>query len=380
MSGPLTGVRIIEFAGIGPGPFCGMMLADHGAEVIRIDRVGAKDLILDAAKVFLNRSRRSIAVDLKNPEGIALVRKMCASADAVIEGYRPGVMERLGLGPGVLLEDNPRLVYGRMTGFGQHGPYADMAGHDINYIALSGALHSCGRGGQNPTPPLNLVGDFGGGAMMLAFGMLAAIISARSTGQGQVVDAAMTDGSAVLMAMIYSLRAENLWTDDRGANFLDGSAHYYDSYETADGKYVCVGPVEPHFYRDMVRLIGLGDDPDMEAQDDIALWPQQKVKVAEAFRRRTRDEWCDILKGTDACFAPVMSLDEAPHHEHNVAREAFVEVDGKWQPAPAPRYSVNRTDTPRPLARGAEVASAVLGDFGFSAADIERLQQQKIVA
>lgn len=380
MAGPLSNVRVIEFAGLGPGPFCGMMLADHGAEVIRIDRFGSRGLVQEPQTDFLNRSRKTINIDLKHPEGIAVARNLCRSADAVFEGFRPGVMERLGLGPDVLLGDNPALVYGRMTGFGQSGPYSDMAGHDINYIALSGALHACGRAGQSPTPPLNLVGDFGGGGMMLAFGMLAAIINARATGKGQVVDCAMTDGSAVLMAMIYSLRSAGGWTDQRGANLLDGAAHFYDTFETSDGKYVAIGSIEPQFYAELIRRIGLGDDPDLVVQTDPANWSRQKEKIAAAFLTKTRDEWCAILEGTDACFAPVMSLDEAPHHKHNVARNAFVDVAGAWQPAPAPRYSRTPSAVPCAMAGGAEVTEPLLGGLGLSGADIAKLRRDRIAA
>ena len=380
MTGPLSNVRVIEFAGLGPGPFCGMMLADHGAEVIRIDRFGSRGLVQEPQTDFLNRSRKTIEIDLKHPEGIAVARKLCRSADAVFEGFRPGVMERLGLGPDVLLGDNPALVYGRMTGFGQSGPYSDMAGHDINYIALSGALHACGRAGQSPTPPLNLVGDFGGGGMMLAFGMLAAIINARATGEGQVVDCAMTDGSAVLMAMIYSLRSDGTWTDQRGANLLDGAAHFYDTFETSDGKFVAIGSIEPQFYAELIRRIGLGDDPDLVVQTDPANWPRQKATIAATFLTKTRDEWCEILEGTDACFAPVMSLDEAPHHKHNVARNAFVDVAGAWQPAPAPRYSNTPSAVPRAMTGGAEVTEPLLGGLGLSEADIAKLRRDMIAA
>ena len=352
MSGPLAGIRVIEFAGIGPGPFCGMMLADHGAEVIRIDRLGAQGLVSAPDRDFLNRSRKSLAVDLKAPEGIALARRLCQGADAVFEGYRPGVMERLGLGPDVLIGDNPRLVYGRMTGWGQDGPYAQAAGHDINYISLSGALHATGRAGQRPTPPMNLIGDFGGGGLMLAFGMVAAIVSARATGRGQVVDCAMTEGSAVLMSMIYSLHAQGLWRDDRGVNLLDSGAHFYDAYETADGRFISVGPVEPHFYRLLLERIGLAEDEDFQAQNDPSRWPRLKARLGDIFRSRTRQAWCELLEGGDACFAPVMSLEEAPHHPHNVARQAFVEVDGALQPAPAPRYSRSPTSDPRPMITG----------------------------
>lgn len=380
MSGPLAGLRIIEFAGLGPGPFCGMMLADHGAEVIRVDRIGARGLVQPLEEEFTNRSRRQIAVDLKQPEGIALVRRLCRSADAVFEGFRPGVMERLGLGPEVLLGDNPKLVYGRMTGFGQTGPYAGMAGHDINYIALSGALHGCGRSGQPPTPPMNMIGDFGGGGMMLAFGILAALLHARTTGTGQVIDCAMTEGSAVLMSMIYSMRAGGLWADDRGANMLDSGAHYYDAYETADGKYISLGPVEPHFYREMIGLIGLGDDPEMQVQGDPARWPLQKPRVAAAIRAKTRDQWCAILENTDVCFAPVMSLDEAPHHKHNAARGAFVEVAGALQPAPAPRFSQTPAARPEPLSGGMPVVAPILRGLGVADDEIERLRREGVVA
>ena len=373
MGGPLEGVRIVEFAGLGPGPFCGMMLADHGAEVIHVDRIGTNVLIPDPKKEFLNRSRKSIKVNLKSAEGIAIVRKLCASADGIIEGYRPGVMERLGLGPDVLLGDNPKLVYGRMTGWGQDGPFANMAGHDINYIALSGALHATGRVGQPPTPPMNLVGDFGGGGMMLAFGMLAGIISARSTGEGQVIDCAMTEGSAALMTMIYSSLVTRGWRDDRGVNMLDSGAHFYDSYETADGKFVCVGSVEPQFYRELLELIGLIDDEEFATQNDPALWPSLKEKVKACFLTKTRDEWCDILEGSDACFAPVMSLAEAPNHPHNVARKAFVDVEGTIQPAPTPRFSRTVSGTPHALRGGAEIAKPMLREAGYSEAEIDEL-------
>lgn len=379
MTGPLAGVRVIEFAGLGPGPFCGMMLADHGAEVIRVDRLGAQGLLSAPSKDFLNRSRKSISVDLKAPEGIALVQRLCRTADAVFEGYRPGVMERLGLSPDVLTADNPKLVYGRMTGWGQDGPYAHTAGHDINYIALSGALHASGRAGQRPTPPLNLIGDFGGGGLMLAFGMLAAIISARASGRGQVVDCAMTEGSAVLMAMIYSLRAQGLWSDERGVNLLDSGCHYYDSYETSDGKFISIGPVEPQFYRRLLELIGLVDDLDFEVQNDKALWPGLKARLDANFRTRTRAEWCAVLEGTDACFAPVMSLDEAPLHPHNLARGAFVEVDGSMQPAPAPRYSLTQNPPPTPMDSGAESIAPLLAELGYATDELAELRARAVL-
>ncbi len=378
--GPLNGIRIIEIAGLGPGPFCGMMLADHGAEVIRVHRPGEESIIRDPANDFLLRSRKSIGIDLKAPDGVALVRSLCRSADAVFEGFRPGVMERLGLGPDVLLGDNPKLVYGRMTGFGQDGPYASMAGHDINYIALSGALHACGKAGDKPVPPLNLIGDFGGGGMMLAFGILAAILSERATGKGQVVDCAMTEGSALLMTLIHALRADSQWTDSRGVNLLDGGAPFYDSYEAADGKFVAIGSIEPEFYASLLALIGLDGDPEMVGQDDPARWPVQKAKIAAAFGAKTRNEWCAILENTDTCFAPVMSLDEAPHHLHNVARRAFVETDGIFQPAPAPRYSHTAADDPRPTVVGRGVVVPLLAEIGMSEAEIRHLFSTGVVS
>ncbi len=340
--GPLTGLRIVELAGIGPGPFAGMMLADHGAEVIRVDRPNAR---IDARDPLL-RSRTLIGVDLKSPDGIAVVRDLCRSADGLIEGFRPGVTERLGLGPDVLLADNPKLVYGRMTGWGQTGPYAAAAGHDINYIALAGALHAFGRAGEKPTPPINMVGDFGGGGMMLAFGMVAALLHAARTGVGQVIDAAMTDGAAVLMSMIWGFRANGLWSDDRGTNLLDTAAHFYDTYETADGGWIAIGSIEPQFYAELRRLTGLDADPDFDAQMDRAAWGPLKAKLTALFRTRTRAEWCAVMEMTDVCFAPVLSMAEAPAHPHNAARGTFVEAGGVTQPAPAPRYSVSATAAP----------------------------------
>jgi alpha-methylacyl-CoA racemase len=342
MAGPLNGLRIIELAGIGPGPFAAMMLADHGAEVIRVDRPGAR---IDARDPLL-RSRRLIGVDLKSAEGKAKVRDLVRGADGLIEGFRPGVTERLGLGPEVLLADNPRLVYGRMTGWGQFGPYAQAAGHDINYIALAGALHAYGRAGEKPTPPINMVGDFGGGGMMLAFGMVSALLHAQKTGQGQVIDAAMTDGAATLMSMIWGFRANGMWSDDRGTNLLDTGAHMYDTYETGDGKWISIGSLEPQFYAELRRLAGLADDPDFDAQMDRRQWGPLKAKLTALFATKTRDEWCALMEMTDVCFAPVLSMAEAPAHPHNAARGTFIEVGGVMQPAPAPRYSVTVTDAP----------------------------------
>lgn len=348
MAGALDGITIIEMAGIGPGPFAAMMLADHGARVIRIERPGAAGRVGDNGnRDILNRNRDVIALDVKDPAAIARIRDLVRSADGLIEGFRPGVMERLGLGPDVLLADNPRLVFGRMTGWGQTGPYAPSAGHDINYIALSGALHSYGRAGDKPTPPVNAVGDFGGGGMMMAFGMLAGILSARSTGKGQVVDCAMVDGAAILSAMTYTFLASGLWRDERGVNMLDTGAHFYDTYETADGKYVSIGSIEPQFYAQLLAAMGLTDDPDFAGQMNPANWGPLKARLTELFKTRTRDEWCAIMEHTDICFAPVLSLTEAPEHPHNAQRGTFLTVDGLLQPAPAPRFSATPAPEPR---------------------------------
>ncbi|VVT23723.1 Carnitine dehydratase [Sphingomonas sp. EC-HK361] len=359
---PLTGLRIVEMAGIGPGPFAGMMLADHGAEVIRIDRPAKGGITIDAKDPLL-RSRRSIALDLKRPESIAAVRRIVAGADGLIEGFRPGVMERLGLGPDVLIGENPRLVYGRMTGWGQTGPMAQEPGHDINYIAISGALHAYGRAGEQPTPPINMVGDFGGGAMMLAFGMLAAILDAQRTGRGQVVDAAMTDGSALLMSMIWGFRGMGRWTGARGTNLLDTGAHFYDTYETADGKWVSLGAIEPQFYAALRGVMGL-DETKWDAQFDPRGWVGLKAELADRFRTRTRDAWVAAFAGHDVCFAPVLDFDEALVDPHNVARATFVEAGGVTQPAPAPRYS--KSETVDPVMAGERNDREVLRGLGFT--------------
>ena len=335
MPGPLTGIRVIELAGIGPGPFCGMMLADHGAAVIRVDRPGATPDPRDP----LLRGRQSINLDLKSPDDIAKLRELVKTADGLIEGFRPGVMERLGIGPDILLGDNPKLVYCRMTGWGQTGPYAPAAGHDINYIALSGVLGAIGRADEKPVPPINLVGDFGGGAMMLAFGVVSGLLAVRNGAPGQVIDCAMTDGSALLMTMMWGFRASGMWADERGVNLLDGGAPFYDTYETADGGYVAIGSIEPQFYallRDKLDLIG---DPLFDAQFDRARWPAQKERLTAIFKTKSRDEWCALMEGTDVCFAPVLSMAEAARHPHNAARGTFVERDGVLQPAPAPRFT-----------------------------------------
>ena len=338
--GPLEGVRVLELAGIGPCPMCGMVLAELGATVLRIDRPRPSGLGFDvpAASNFLHRSRPSIAVDLKRETGPALVLKLCERADILIEGMRPGVMEHLGLGPDACTRHNVALVYGRVTGWGQTGPLAHAAGHDLNYIGLTGALHAIGRAGQPPTPPLNLVADFGGGALYLALGVVAALLEARRSGRGQVVDAAMIDGAASLMTAAYALRNAGLSTDTRGDNVLDGGAHFYDVYETRDGRHIALAPIEPKFYAVLIERLGLDPDalPHSQQREE---WPALKAQLAAVIRIRTRDECVDLLEGTDACFAPVLDMDEAPHHPHNRARQTFVERDGRWQPNAAPRFS-----------------------------------------
>jgi len=334
-SGPLVGVKIVEFAGIGPGPFCGMLLADLGADVVRIDRAesagrGHPDLA--------NRGKRSIAVDLKKPEGVEAALSLIEKADGLLEGFRPGVMERLGVGPDVALKRNPRLVYGRMTGWGQTGPWSQMAGHDIDYIALTGALHTMGRKDEPPAPPLNLVGDFGGGALYLAFGLLAGIIEAKSSGKGQVVDCAMIDGAASLMTMFYNMRAVGMWSADRDANLLDGGAHFYDTYTCADGKWLAVGSIEPQFHAELVKGLGLPADT-FGMYMDRAKWPEFSQRIADVVKTKTRDDWMKVFDGTDACVAPVLSMDEAPKHPHNADRKTFVDAFGVIQPNAAPRFS-----------------------------------------
>jgi alpha-methylacyl-CoA racemase len=345
MAGVLDGVTVIELAGIGPGPFCGMMLADHGARVIRVERPGTSGRFGDGGnRDILNRNRERIELDLKDPSAIASMKDLIAGADALIEGYRPGVIERMGLEPDVLLGINPKLVIGRMTGWGQDGPMAPLAGHDINYIALSGALHSYGRAGQKPTFPVNAVGDFGGGGMLLAFGVVAGILHARGGGQGQVVDAAMVDGAAILSAMTYTFLGNGQWRDERGVNLLDSGTHFYDTYETSDGKWISLGSIEPQFYALLLEKTGLTGDPDFAQQMNPAQWGPLKDRMTALILTKTRDEWCVIMDDTDICFAPVLSLREAPKHPHNVARSTFVEDGGMVQPAPAPRFSA----TPAP--------------------------------
>ena len=380
MAGALAGIRIVEIAGIGPGPFAAMMLADHGAEVVRVERPGGTTgAAPNRAADVLSRSRRSIVIDLKSPDGVGVAADLAAGADGLIEGFRPGVMERMGLGPEVLLARNPHLVYGRMTGWGQDGPNARLAGHDINYIALAGALHGFGRAGDKPTPPINLVGDFGGGGMLLAFGMLAGILSARFTGRGQVIDCAMNEGAALLGAMIWGLNAQGAWRDERGVNMLDTGAHFYDTYETSDGLFVALGAIEPQFYHTFRTRAGLLDDPAFDAQLDQAGWPALKERLAAIFRQRTRAEWCALLEATDACVAPVLSLAEAPHHPHNAHRGVFVGVAGVTQPAPAPRFSHTPSALPRPPQPSGEDSRAILGDLGYAPARIDALLQSGAV-
>jgi alpha-methylacyl-CoA racemase len=373
--GPLQGVTIIELAGIGPGPFCAMMLSDMGADVIRVDRAGAVrggDPNVPPVDV-LGRGRRSIGLDLKSPEGTETLMRLVEKADGLTEGFRPGVTERLGIGPDECMARNSRLVYGRMTGWGQTGPYALTAGHDINYIALAGALEPIGRRGEAPVPPLNLVGDFGGGGMYLAFGMVCAILEARSSGQGQVVDAAMVDGAASLMGFFHGFRAMGVWNDERGTNMLDTGAPYYDVYETGDGKYVSIGSIEPQFYAQLREKLGL-DDAKWDAQQTRADWPDRKADLAEIFLMKTRDEWCEIIEGSDVCFAPVLSIEEAPKHPHNVARSTFTEVAGVTQPSPAPRFSRTEAKIQRPAAHAGQHSDELLAEFGFDDAEIASLR------
>jgi alpha-methylacyl-CoA racemase len=367
--GPLSGLKVLEFAGIGPGPFCGMLLSDLGADVVRIDRKGSGR---SSPADVTARGRRSVALDLKQPAAVEACLKLMESADAVFEGFRPGVMERLGLGPDVALKRNPRLVYGRMTGWGQTGPYAKAAGHDMNYIAITGALHAIGTD-DKPVPPLNLVGDFGGGALYLAFGLLAGVISARETGQGQVIDCAMTDGSASLMAMFYGFKAMGIWKDERRSNLLDGGAHFYDTYQCADGRWVSIGSIEPQFYALLLEKTGI-TDPQFSNQMSRDDWPSLRQKLAEVIATKSQAEWCELMEATDVCFAPVLTLEEAPSHAHNAARQTFVEVAGVMQPAPAPRFSATPGEIQGPPPGIGAHNDVALGEWGFSAAEIETLK------
>lgn len=378
MPGPLEGIRIIELAGIGPGPFAGMMLADLGAEIIRVDRPGGNATAMFGHRI-LNRSRRNLAVDLKSSEGAEVVLRLCESADGIFEGNRPGVAERLGVGPEDCLARNPALVYGRMTGWGQDGPLAEAAGHDINYIALTGALDAIGRRDSGPVPPLNLVGDFGGGATMLVIGMLAALLHAKRTGEGQVIDASMVEGASLLMSMPRDMHDLGAWGGGRGGNLLDTGAHFYDVYETADGKWISLGAIESKFHAQMVELLGL--DEELGANQLAAdRWPEFTEQVAARVRTKTRDEWDAILSGTDVCYAPVLSIDEAPDHPHNVARDAFVEVDGQRQPRPVPRFSASPSPAPSPQTPAGADTRAVLAGAGFTDDEVAELLAAGAVA
>ncbi len=376
MSGPLTGLKVIELAGIGPAPMAAMMLSDMGAEVIRVDRLTASGLGIPMPNKFnfLGRGRKSIAVDLKNPEGIEALLELIEKADIVIEGFRPGVMERLGMGPDVCLERNSKLVYGRVTGWGQEGPLSKSAGHDLNYIALSGALHAIGRSNDEPpTPPLNLVGDFGGGTMFIVVGILAALHEVKNSGKGQVVDAGMVDGALSLMTSIYGMNAGGNQSDERASNILDSGAHFYNTYETRDGKYVSIGSIETKFYAMLLDKIGLDPDslpPQMERES----WPAMKKKFKEIFLTKTRDEWCALMENTDICFAPVLSLAEAPNYAHNKERGAFVDVDGVMHPAPAPRFSVTPSSIKSPTPNTGVHTDEVLADWGISANKVAALK------
>lgn len=373
--GPLQGVTIVELAGIGPGPFCGMMLSDMGATVVRVDRASAvRDQNPDQPPPdVLGRGRSSIGVDLKQPEGVEVVLRLVEQADGLIEGFRPGVTERLGLGPDDCMARNPKLVYGRMTGWGQDGPYANAAGHDINYISLAGALEPIGRRGEAPVPPLNMLGDFGGGGMLLAFGMVCGILEARQSGSGQVVDAAMVDGAATLVSFIWGLKAAGLWESERGTNLLDTGAPCYDVYRCADDRYISIGSLEPQFYAELLDKTGLSVE-DLGNQHDRAVWPSAKDRLAEVFAAKTQAEWCELMEHSDVCFAPVLSMEEATRHPHNVHRGTFVDVGGMTQAGPAPRFSRTSARVQGAAAHPGEHTDDVLARFGFSADDADRLR------
>jgi alpha-methylacyl-CoA racemase len=378
--GPLRGSRIIEIAGIGPGPFAGMMLADMGAEVLRVERPGGGPFAKEPSFDLLNRGKRCICVDLKKEEGVGIVLRLVERADALFEGFRPGVVERLGLGPEVCLERNPRLVFGRMTGWGQDGPLARAAGHDINYISLSGALHAMGRRGEKPAIPLNLVGDFGGGGLLLAYGMVCALLEAKSSGRGQVVDASMVEGAAALMMAIYGAHQYGFWSDERGSNMLDSGAPFYEVYETADKRYISLGALEPQFYEELLGRLGLAGE-DLPPQLDSGGWETLSERFAALFKTRTRDEWCKLLEGSDACFAPVLAMSEVHEHAHNVARGTFIECAGVRQVRPVPRFSrTDPTRVQRPPARVGEHTEQALRDWGFSQQELAELNERGVIA
>ena len=379
--GPLKGIKVLEIASIGPGPFAGMMLSDMGADVVRVDRADRAKGGDPAAppKDVLGRGRRSVAIDLKKPEGVELVLQMVEKADVIIEGFRPGVMERLGLSPEACLERNPGIIFGRMTGWGQDGPLAQTAGHDINYIALTGALDAIGRKGEGPIPPLNLVGDFGGGGMLLAYGVVCALVERGLSGRGQVVDAAMVDGASSLMAMFFGFKAMGAWDSERGVNLLDTGAPFYDAYETSDGKYISIGSIEPQFYALLLQHSGLGEEEELPHQMDREKWPDMKNRLAEIFKTKTRAEWSEIMEGTDICFAPVLTMDEAPDHPHMRHRSTFVDLEGVTQPAPAPRFSRTEAEVIRPPAFAGQHTDEVLESFGLSDDEIGALRSRNAI-
>ena len=375
--GPLKGLKIIEMAGIGPGPFCGMVLADLGAKIIRVDRASA--IGTGSKQDAANRGKKSIAVDLKSEEGVEVVLKLVETADAIFEGFRPGVMERLGLGPDVCSKRNERIVFGRMTGWGQEGPLANAAGHDINYISLTGALAAIGRPGSPPVPPLNLIGDFGGGGMLLALGLVAALLESKESKKGQVVDAAMTDGSALLMTMIYTMQSSGVWKTSMGSNLLDGGSHFYDTYECKDGKFISIGSIEPQFYALLCQIADL-DEEVFGKQMSRDSWPEQKEVITKIFLNKTRDEWCDLMEGTDVCFAPVLDMSEAPKHPHNIERKTFIDLEGVTQPAPAPRFSRTEPEVVSSPSIVGEHTNEVLSSIGLSDEDISSLKTSGAVA
>lgn len=371
--GPLKGVKVVEFAGIGPGPFCCMLLADMGADVLRVDR--AMNVGNDQYEPKYNnllRGRKNIALDLKHPDGVEAALKLCDQADIIIEGFRPGVMERLGLGPDVVFARNKKVVYGRMTGWGQDGPIAKTPGHDINYIALTGALYAIGSKESGPVPPLNLVGDFGGGALYMAMGALAAYIEAQKSGEGQVVDTSMVEGAASLMTAVYGMLADGRYIEERETNRLDGGCHHYNVYKTSDGEHICIGSNEPQFYADMLKTIGL-DQANLPEQTDRKYWPEMTERLAAIFKTKTREEWTELMEQKEICYAPVLRPSEAIKHHHNVARNTFVEVDGFPQPGPAPKFSRTESMTPMGCAYAGEHTEEALGEWGFAATDIAAL-------
>ena len=377
--GPLQGVKVVEIASIGPGPFAAMMLADMGADVIRLERGGAAGGGLGAGSWnVMHRGRPSVGVDLKSDEGRELVLRLCESADALVEGFRPGVMERLGLGPDEAMGRNPRLVYGRMTGYGQDGPMANVAGHDMNYISIAGALGAMARKGERPLFPMNLVGDFGGGGMMLAFGVVCGVLEAKSSGEGQVVDAAMVEGSAVLTTLIHALRNAGMWTDEAGTNLLDSGAHFYEVYEASDGGHIAVGAIEPQFYAELMRILEL--DAEEFPQMDRSRWPEFKDRLAEVFMTRTRDEWAELFESAEACTTAVYGLADAPSHPHNVARGTFVELEGVVQPAPAPRFSRTAPEIRMPAPDPGANTDEALAAWGVAEAEIAELRESGAVA